>query len=254
MEREIVLSSYSVEDKGNNKPGNFITKFTKPIVLDNTHEYVVGLNRIINMSFTWFSINAGYDNQLIRFSSDSGTNFTEIKFQPGVWSYSDFDTFIKEKTVIKKKNPKGQQDNEHHITLTFDETTFKVTVTLKTNYQLDLTKSNFYELTGFDKKALKKAGNNVGEKVPNLSQDTDILNIHCNLVNDSLVDEEESDIIYSFSTSVLRPSYSFTLELRRITYNPINKQTISSIRIYITDGLKRSRYFIQPNFKKDWNQ
>ena len=41
------------------------------------------------MSFTWFNRNAGYDNQLIRFSSDSGTNFTEIKFQPGGWSYSD---------------------------------------------------------------------------------------------------------------------------------------------------------------------
>ena len=39
MEREIVLSSYSVKNKDNNKPGNFITKFTKPIVLDNNHEY-----------------------------------------------------------------------------------------------------------------------------------------------------------------------------------------------------------------------
>ena len=48
------------------------------------------------------------------------------------------------------------------------------------------------------KKVLTTAWNNVGTKVPNLSQDTDILNIHCDLVNDSLVDGEESDIIYSF--------------------------------------------------------
>lgn len=86
MEREIVLSSYSVKNERNNKPGNFITKFTKPIVLDNNHEYAVGLNRIISMSFTWFNINAGYDNQLSRFSSDSGINFTNITFPPGVWS------------------------------------------------------------------------------------------------------------------------------------------------------------------------
>ena len=51
MEREIVLSSCSVKNKGNNKPGKFITKFTRPIVLDNNHEYAIGLNRIINMSF-----------------------------------------------------------------------------------------------------------------------------------------------------------------------------------------------------------
>ena len=73
-------------------------------------------------------------------------------------------------------------------------------------------------------------------KIPNLSQDTDILNVHCDLVNDSFVDGEDSDIVYSFSTSVLWPSYSFTLEPTRMTYNPENKSTISSIRLYATDG------------------
>ena len=112
-----------------------------------------------------------------------------------------------------------------------------MTVTLKTNYQIDLTKSNFYDPIEFDKKVLATAGENVGAKVPNLSQDTDILNIHCDLVNYSLVDGEESDIIYSFSTSVLKPSYSFTLEPRRITYNPINKQSISRGERYRTVNL-----------------
>ena len=87
MEREIVLFPCSVKNKGNNKPGNFITKFTRPIVLHNNHEYTFGLNRIINMSFTWFNINAGYGNQLIRFSSDSGSNLTNITFPLGVWNY-----------------------------------------------------------------------------------------------------------------------------------------------------------------------
>ena len=109
---------------------------------------------------------------------------------------------------------------------------------LAQNYQLDLTASNFNDLIGFDKKVLKNEIN-IGPKVPNLSQDTDILNIHCDLINDSLVDGKDTDIIYSFSTSVLRPSYSFTIEPRRVTYNPTNKNTISSIRTYITDGKRR---------------
>ena len=75
--------------------------------------------------------------------------------------------------------------------------------------------------------------------MPNLSQDTDILNVHCDLINKSLVDGQETDIIYSFSTGVLQPSYSFTLEPKRVTSNPVNKTTISSIRIYITDGKRR---------------
>lgn len=85
------------------------------------------------------------------------------------------------------------------------------------------------------KKVITTTGSKEIVRVPNLSQDTDILNIHCDLVNSSPVDGDESDSIYSFSTSVLKPSYSFTLE----TFNQINRQTISSIRIYVIDGKRR---------------
>ena len=234
MEREIVLSSYNVKGQGNNTPQDFTTKFSRPLVLDGNSQYVVGLNRIINMSFTWFNVNSSYNNQLIKYSSDNGSTFKNITLQPGVWNYKDFNTYIKEITKIVKDGA----NNEYPITLEFNETTFRVTVILAANYQLDLTASNFNELIGFDKKVLE-SGNHIGTKVPNLSQDTDILNIHCDLINDSLVDGQDTDIIYSFSTSVLRPSYSFTIEPRRVTYNPTNKNNISSIRIHITDGKRR---------------
>lgn len=78
------------------------------------------------------------------------------------------------------------------------------------NYQLDLTKSNFYELIGLDQKVFIDELN-TGSRLPNLSQDTDMINIHCDLINESLVDGQDIDIIYSFDTSILRPSYSFTL-------------------------------------------
>ena len=35
----------------------------------------------------------------------------------------------------------------------------------------------------------------IGVRVPNLNEDTDVLNIHCDLTSTSLVDGEESDII-----------------------------------------------------------
>ena len=31
-------------------------------ILDRNKEYVIGLNRIINMSFTWLNINGAYNN------------------------------------------------------------------------------------------------------------------------------------------------------------------------------------------------
>ena len=44
MAREIVLSSYSVKNLENNKPENFVTRFARPITLDNNSEYEVELS------------------------------------------------------------------------------------------------------------------------------------------------------------------------------------------------------------------
>jgi len=73
MDRKIVLSSYSVKNEGNNTPQDFTTKFNRPIILDSNFQYMIGLNRIVNMSFTWFNVNSSYENQLIKYSSDSGS-------------------------------------------------------------------------------------------------------------------------------------------------------------------------------------
>ena len=83
---------------------------------------------------------------------------------------------------------------------------------------------------------------NVGSITPNISEDTDVLNIHCDLISDSLVDGQESDIIFSFGTGTLQSSYNFVLEPRRVLFNPVNKTHISGIRIYVTDGLRRPVY------------
>lgn len=45
-------------------------------------------------------------------------------------------------------------------------------------------------------------------------------------------------LTYSFSTSTLT-SFSFTQQPRRVQYNPVNKNTIQSIRVCITDGKRR---------------
>ena len=66
--------------------------------------------------------------------------------------------------------------------------------------------------------------------------------LRASLTSTSLVDGEESDIIYSFGTITLKASYGFVLEPRRVIFNPLNKTSISSIRIYITDGLRRPVY------------
>ena len=231
MEREITLSSFSVKNKHGNRPGDFTTRFSRTLNYEHSDGiWYIGFSKIISMAFTWTNINPGYSNQKIAYSKDGGKTFTDIDFPKGVWDYSDIDKFIKAET--KKVDSEG--NDVYPITLTFDEPTFRVLVTLDTNYQLDLRKSNFNKLIGFGKVILSDE-RNVSPNIPNLSEDTDVLNIHCDLVSDSLVDGRESDIIFSFI-------FNFTLEPRHVIFNPINKTRVSSIQIYVTDGLRRPVY------------
>ena len=130
MESEITLRSFAVRKERGNRPGDFTTRFTPTIELDNDASYYIGFNRIISRFFSWTNANAGYNNQKIAFSKDGGKTFTDIDFAQGVWTYHDFNNYIKEKT----KTIDGEGNEDYPITLTFDEPTFRVIITLETNY------------------------------------------------------------------------------------------------------------------------
>ena len=233
MQRQLVLSSHSINKSRSNKPSDFTIKYTELIKLDPNRQYELGLDRIISMSFTWFNITSELNNQKIKYSSDGGSAWKNITFPPGTWNYVDFNDFIKEQTKTKTG-----VETSYPITLEFNNTTFKTVITLASNYQLDLRSSNFGDLIGFNKRILTSS-ENIGDYTPNLSQDTEILNIHCDIISESLVDGDETDIIYTFGTNDLTPSYAFTKEPLRVQYNPVNKYLINTVRIYITDGKRR---------------
>ena len=62
----LILSSHSVKDIGINKPGDFKIKFNETLNLDPNKTYEIGLNKIISMSFTWYTVTDDLDNRLIR--------------------------------------------------------------------------------------------------------------------------------------------------------------------------------------------
>ena len=87
-----------------------------------------------------FKLNATYrPNQLVKHSSDNGWTFNNLNFPPGVWNYTRIDNYIKEKTKIKNED----DTYKYPMILDFDDSTLRVSITLETNYQLDLTHSEF---------------------------------------------------------------------------------------------------------------
>ena len=233
MNTTLVLSSHDVRKKQKkNKPSDFTMRYNQPIILNPNKQYELGLSRIISMSFTWSNITPNLNNQKIKYSSDGGKTWKDIIFPPGTWNYTGLNDFIKQQTKITTSS-----STTYPITLKFSGITFKTTINLATNYQLDLTTSNFGDLIGFNKQILTSSSN--GDYTPNLSQDREILNIHCDLISGSLVDEHETDIIYTFGTNDLLPSYAFTKDPLRVQFYQVNKYFIDTLRIYITDGKRR---------------
>ena len=184
------------------------------------------------MAFSWENITSNLNNQKIKYSSDGGKTWKDLIFPPGIWQYTGLNDYFKEQTKIKTSD-----STTYPITLKFNEITLRTKITLERNYQLDLTTSNFGDLIGFNKQILTSSSD--GDYLPNLSQDREILNIHCNLISGSLVGGHRTNIIYTFGTNDLTTSYSFSKDPLRVRFYPMHKYYIDTIRIYITDGQRR---------------
>jgi hypothetical protein len=242
MEQKIVLSSEVVRRNNNNNnnqntPSEFTVRFSRPLVLDKNKRYIVGLDSINSMTYSWHNISDEYDNKRIRYNN--GKEWKDIFFTNGSYSYTDINNYIRE-TLISNNDFDGASAIAP-ISLEFDLSSFKILISLMDNFSLDFTLSEFCKLLGFKKKKVNKT--EWGSLTPNITNSVDTIYIHCDLIDNSLVDGEFGDVIYALSTADLTRAYPFTKEPIRVGYSEINRNIINSIRIYITDVFGRKINF-----------
>ncbi|KAL9986503.1 hypothetical protein ACROYT_G000663 [Oculina patagonica] len=169
-----------------------------------------------------------YKNNKFKWKKKSESDWTDVTIPDGMYDYKDLNDAFQTQT--------GKTDDSKNIfELYFYTTTYRVTILIAKDYELDLREGNFSDVIGFEKKILNDA-NNVGDHVPNLTRGVDWIYVHCDLVSRA-VDNIEDDVLYTLSTSTLQISYPFSKEPRRLLWHPVNKYRINSIRIRISDGL-----------------
>jgi len=236
MEKHLILSSFRAKRQANNynqKAHDLTIYLDQPLFLDPNKNYEMALDEIISMTYSWYNISASFTNNKIRYRKTTGsdTSFKNVEFPNGMYSYSDIDTFL--------KNTTGKDGDDYPFLVTFDLSLFRTIITIKPNYELDLSVSDFNMILGFEKKILT-SGSNISDKIPDLTRSVDMICIHCDLTNRSLTDESR-DVLFCFSIIAqgIRRSFPFTIEPRRLKFSPINKNSIDSIRLYITDSYNR---------------
>ena len=75
MKFKLHVSSESAKKfNPNNSPSNFKTTYNKPIVLDQRKRYLIGLDKITTMTYSWHNLSKHYKNNIIKF----GTLSTKI--------------------------------------------------------------------------------------------------------------------------------------------------------------------------------
>ena len=152
--------------------------------------------------YSWHNVSPDYQNNII--SYHNGKENKIIEFSNGCYDYTELSDYIKETFIA---NDDLEPDQASPNTIEFDPTSFKCFVSITKPFALDLRRSKFRALIGFEPTVIRQP--QYGRDIPNITNSLDTLYIHCDLVENSIVDGEYGDVIYTISTADLRRSYPF---------------------------------------------
>ena len=191
------------------------------------------------MTYSWYDIRSSYNNNTIKYTNDRGVNWNTVVFKDGMYSYADINDYLRQYMEQKNHHTTDQQGNKaFHINITFILSTYRVLISFSDDkFQLDLRGTNFGELIRFEKKLITKT--EYGTKLPNIPNSIDVLNINTDAIKDSIVDGVNTNTLAMIPADNLTRSYPFTFEPQRTLYCPVSSNTISEMRMYVTDSLKR---------------
>ena len=233
QERAIHISSVNREKIGTSKAEDFVIKFNPILKLRDDMNNEIAVDRL-TMTYSWHNINPEYQNNTIKYSTDSGNTWETVTFVDGMYSYTDLNDYLHQ--YMDTKNHKTVE-GDYNINILFVLSSYKVVIEIDNNYQLDLRNTNFGELIGFQKKLVTQT--EYGSDLPNITNSIDIININTDGITDSIVDGQNTNTIIRIPTDNLTRSYPFTFEPRRALFCPVASNHISQMRFYISDALNR---------------
>ena len=232
-ERQVIyISSVDREKVGVSNTHDFKIKLGKTYKLDENKRHEIAVDTVM-MTYSWHNISANNKNNRIKYTHDGGANWETITFVDGMYSYDDINNYIHQYMVRETH----ATEDKFPINLLFVLSSFRVVIELDENYQLDLRNTNFGDLIGFDDKLITRT--EYSARLPNITNSVDKINIHSDIVVNSILSGNSDNLLAVIPTDNLTRSYSFKFEPRRLLFNEVNKTKLSEMRFYITDALSR---------------
>jgi len=213
----------------NQKSHNFTINYTPPIQLDETKNYEISLLKAW-IWYSWFNISQAKGNNILRYSHDGGTTFTQVILPDGNYDINGIDAYMK--AQMKINNHWDSVNEDYFINLIPNYNTGKLRVEIANNYQFDMSQSTIYNLLGFNSEIVTSTVE--GSRNVDITGGVSSLSIHCSLVNNSYNNDIKGDVIQSFSPDKAVSSQLY-IEDNNPVYIPLEHRRIHEINMYLTD-------------------
>ena len=107
--------------------------FDRPIVLGGNQRYIIGLDKVNTMTYSWHNVSQVYQNNII--SYHNGKEYKRIEFSNECYDYTELSDYIEEMLIT---NDDLEPDQATPITIEFVLTSFKCFVSIIKPFALDL--------------------------------------------------------------------------------------------------------------------
>ena len=232
IEKVIYISSVDREKIGVSDSHDFKIKLKETYKLDKDMMHEIAVDSVM-MTYSWHNISENQKNNKIKYSHDGGTSWETINFIAGMYSYEDINEYIHQYMVREKHTT----EEKYPINIQFVLSSYRVIIELDSNYQFDFRGTEFGDLLGFNKKIITKT--EYSDRLPNITNSIDKINIHSDLIRNSILSGYSDNQLAVIPTDNLTRSYSFKFEPRRLLFNEVSKSQLDEMRFYLTDALGR---------------
>ena len=197
-------------------------QFEEDIVLKDESDFKIG---VIWCDFTNAIHNVTTVNNNFRYYN--GTTWKDVVIPAGAYELDQLNIKIKE--IITNNG-----DNSDNITIGVDVSTFKSTVTLANNYEVDFSiANNIGSLLGFNSAIINTQGKTYSNNNVHITS-YETINITCSLVNDFYFNNKKTNLIFSSPITVPQ-GYTARLMPVNITWLPVRAKRFNQITFRVVD-------------------
>lgn len=205
-----------LKSTGHEKSEDFTVEYTKPLEIKKLALFS------FSMDVSWYSISEKYNNNKFTIINDEAA---EITIPDGNYSVKDINEYLM------------QLFDDPPVKFGYVKPRGIIAIKLTKGTKINLEKGKFHELIGFENKIYGDGSEDIeikGKYLPNISKGNDNIYIHCDAVYGSKINQNNSNVIYSF-TNRNPPHTKISKEFTNLIYFPTKHKSTNQINMRITN-------------------